>query len=59
MDKNVKIELSVDHINVILFALSKLPLETSMATFMELKKQADFQIELKKPEGPLSDKVIN
>jgi|LakMenEpi03Aug12_release.lakeMendotaPanAssembly.Ray.scaffolds.fasta_scaffold00233_32 hypothetical protein len=59
MDKNVTLELTVDHLNVILHALSKQPLEAVIMTFTEIQKQADPQVRGARPEGPLSDKVLN
>jgi hypothetical protein len=59
MDKNVKLELTVDQLNVIMVGLSKLPLETVLATFTEVQRQADAQLRATRPEGPLSDKVVN
>ena len=59
MDKNVKLELTIDNLNVVLAGLSKLPLEISMATFMEVRKQAETQLDQQKPEGPLASKVVN
>ncbi len=57
MDKNVHLELTIDQLNIVMLGLSKLPLETVLPTFTEVQKQADAQ--LRKPEGPLSDKVLN
>lgn len=59
MDKNVKLELTVDQLNVVMLALSKLPLETVLQTFLEVQKQADAQLRASRPAGPLSDKVFN
>lgn len=59
MDKNVKLELTIDQLNVIMLGLSKLPLETVLATFTEVQKQADAQLRASRPNGPLADKVIN
>lgn len=58
MENNIKIELNIQMLNVVLAGLAKLPLEQSMETFMEIRKQADVQIRQAPPEGPLSDKVI-
>lgn len=58
MDKNVKLELTIDQLNVVMLGLSKLPLETVLATFTEIQRQADAQLRQPKPEGPLADKVL-
>jgi len=52
----VKLELSINHINVVLGSLAKLPLETVLETFTEIQRQANAQ--LGPPKGPLSDKVM-
>ena len=44
MENNVKLELSVNHVNLILMALAKLPLEQSLETFTIVRQQADTQI---------------
>jgi len=59
MDKNVKLELTIDQLNIVMLGLSKLPLETVLATFTEVQRQADAQLRAQRPEGPLSDKVVN
>jgi hypothetical protein len=59
MDQNVKLELNVNHLNIILAGLAKLPLEASLETFQIVRQQAESQVKQNHPEGPLSDKVIN
>jgi len=58
MDKNIKIELDINSLNIVLAGLAKLPLEYSLETFMAIRKQAEAQVQ-EKPKGPLADKVIN
>lgn len=58
MDNVVKLEVSIQDLNIILSGLAKLPLEASLETFNTVRQQADEQLR-NKPEGPLSDKVIN
>ena len=58
MDKNIKLELTIDQLNVIMLGLSQLPLETVLVTFTEVQKQADAQLRAPRPDGPLADKVI-
>lgn len=59
MDQNVKLELNVNHLNIILAGLAKLPLEASLETFQIVRQQAESQVKQNRPEGTLSDKVIN
>lgn len=59
MENNVKLEVSISDLNIILSGLAKLPLEASLETFNLVRSQADQQLRQNKPEGPLSDKVIN
>ena len=48
----IKLELSVEEVNLILGALAKLPLETSMNTFTKIKTEAEMQ--LKQPDSDAS-----
>jgi|688.fasta_scaffold16680_4 hypothetical protein len=59
MDKTVKLELTIEQLNVVMGGLVKLPIETAMGTFNAVQMQADAQLRSPPPEGPLSDKVIN
>ena len=59
MDKTVKLELTIDQLNVVMGGLVKLPIEVGMATFNAVQAQADAQLRNNAPAGPLSDKVIN
>lgn len=61
MENNVKIELNVQMINVILGALAKMPLEQSIDTFMTVKNQVESQMrpDVAPPQGPMSNKVVN
>ena len=52
----VNLELNIEQLNIVLAGLAKLPLEASLETFNIIRQQADSQ--LKKPEGPLSDKLV-
>lgn len=59
MEPNIKIDVNLNQLNIILAGLAKLPLETSLETFTIVRQQADTQIQKNRPEGPLVDKVIN
>lgn len=56
MDKTFHIELNAEQMNVVLFALSKLPIDSGLQTFTSVQQQAQAQAQT--PEGPLSDKVV-
>ena len=60
MENTVKLDLKIQDLNVVLLALSKLPLETTIDTFLNIKNQAEQQLNRSSdvPKGPLSDKVI-
>lgn len=55
----VNLELTIEQLNIVLAGLAKLPLEASLETFTVVRQQADQQVQQNRPEGPLSDKVIN
>jgi hypothetical protein len=61
MDQNVKLELNVQMLNIVLAGLAKLPLEQSIDTFNFIRQQANAQLQQSgpAPEGPLASKVIN
>lgn len=63
MENTIKLEVSVNQLNVILSGLAKLPLESSLDTFSFVRQQAEEQVKnMQKeapPEGPLSNKVVN
>lgn len=40
----IKLELTIDEVNLLLVALSKLPLETSLVTWSKLKQEAEKQL---------------
>ena len=44
----INLALTVDEVNLVLVALSKMPLESSMSTFLKIKSEAEGQ--LKPPE---------
>jgi hypothetical protein len=56
---NIKLEVSVNQLNVILTGLAKLPLEMSLETFTFVRQQADSQLQQTNTDGPLSSKVLN
>lgn len=58
MENTIKLEVTVNQLNTILTGLAKLPLEMSLETFTLVRHQANAQLE-NKPEGPLSEKVLN
>lgn len=51
MDK-LKIELTLDQLNVVFTALGKLPLEQSVDVFMVLRVQAESQLQNQAPAEP-------
>lgn len=58
----VKLEVTVNDLNVMLAGIVKLPIEVGLATFNSINQQAEKQ--LGKPssnqlQGPLSNKVLN
>lgn len=54
---NIK-DLTIEEINVILVALGKLPLETTIALFTKIKTQAESQLaELKEKQERTTDTV--
>lgn len=58
MDKKVTITLSIDQLNVVMAGLSELPLKTSIGVYGFINNAVSEQLQ-PKPEGPLSDKVVN
>ena len=62
MENNVRLELNVNQVNVILAGIAKLPLETAYDTFNAIRSQVDPQLQQQQSydtEAPLADKVIN
>lgn len=47
---NFSIQLTLDEVNLVLAALGKLPLETSIATFEKIKTQAQQQAQGKQTQ---------
>ena len=45
MENNVKLELNINQVNVVLAALGKLPLEPVIDTFTVIRQQADHQLQ--------------
>jgi hypothetical protein len=59
-EQKVKLELSVQQLNVILSGIVKLPIEVAMDTFNEVQKQAQEQLgQPTRNDGPLANKVLN
>lgn len=61
MENTVKLELNIQNLNIVLAGLAKLPLETSLETFMLIRNHADKQLDQSaatSPSGPLADKII-
>ena len=61
-EQTVKLEVSVNDLNIMLAGIAKLPIEAAYGTFTSIQKQAEQQ--LGKPNsnqltGPLSNKVLN
>ncbi len=61
MEQKIKLELTVQQLNVVISGLMKLPMEVAMTTFAEVQKQADTQLNVNREAigGSLSDKVLN
>lgn len=56
---SVRLDLSVNQLNLILAALAKLPLEAVLETFQAIQHQASQQLGAPSvPSGPLADKVV-
>jgi|LakMenEpi13Jul12_1017406.scaffolds.fasta_scaffold16463_2 hypothetical protein len=45
MEKTIKLELTIPMINNVLTALSKMPLEQTLETFLAIRQQADSQVQ--------------
>ena len=59
MEQNVKLDLTIQQLNVILAALVKLPIEAGLDAFTTVQQQAQEQLgNPTQAQGPLSDKVI-
>ena len=58
MENNVKLELNINQINMVLAGLAKLPLEQSLETFNVVRQQADGQLVQKPAETPLEGDVL-
>jgi hypothetical protein len=61
-ENTVKLELSVNDLNIVLAGIAKLPIEAAYGTFNSIQQQAEQQ--LGKPnsnqlQGPLANKVLN
>ena len=59
MENTIKLELTVAQLNVVLAGLARLPLGDSIETFGAVRQQAEPQVQANRPEGPLSDKIVN
>lgn len=59
MEEKVKLEVTIQQLNILMSGIAKLPIEMGLATFTELQKQADSQLKSNRAEGPLSGKVLN
>jgi len=42
--EKIKLELSLDEVNIVIKGLSKLPLEESLSTFAKIKENAEVQL---------------
>ena len=59
MEQNVKLDLTIQQLNVILAALAKLPIEAGLDAFTAVQQQAQAQLgNPTQAQGPLADKVI-
>ena len=59
-EAQVTLKLSVQHLNVVLGGLIKLPIEVGLDTFQVVQQQAEQQLgkPTQPPQGPLGGKVI-
>ena len=59
MEPQVKLELTIQQLNIIIAGLAKLPIEAGIETFNEVQKQAQSQLgQSSNVQGPLADKVV-
>lgn len=57
----VKLEVTIEELNIIISGIAKLPIEVGLTTFRKVDEQARQQLNVQRgqPEGPLSSKVMN
>ena len=59
MEQNVKLDLTIQQLNVIIAGLAKLPIEAGLETFNVVQQQAQTQLgQPSNVQGPLADKVV-
>ena len=59
MEQNVKLDLTIQQLNVIIAGLAKLPIEAGLETFNSVQQQAQAQLgQPSNVQGPLADKVV-
>ena len=59
MEQNVKLDLTIQQLNVIIAGLAKLPIEAGLETFNAVQQQAQAQLgQPSNVQGPLADKVV-
>ena len=59
MEQQLKLELSIKQLNVIIAGLAKLPIEVGIETFNAVQQQAQAQLgQPSNVQGPLADKVV-
>ena len=59
MEQQLKLELTIQQLNVIIAGLAKLPIEVGIETFNEVQKQAQSKLgQSSNVQGPLADKVV-
>ena len=57
MEQNVRLELNVNQVNIILAGLAKLPLETSLEAFTVVRQQVEAQLQPPQAEQPPSVEI--
>ena len=58
MNNTVKLDLTIEQLNIVLAGLAKLPIEVGMTTFSEVQTQAQAQLRSSSPEAPLASKLV-
>lgn len=59
MEKKVTLELTVNQLNAVILALTKVSIEVGLDAYGSITQQAEAQLGMPNKSGPLSDKVIN
>lgn len=57
MEPKIKLELSIQELNIVLVGLAKLPIEQALETFSVVREQANSQLQ-QAPQEPFTKKDI-